>query len=362
MAFFLIGFLVAGVPALIYILYLHRHRLDTQGLSATFESLAYRIFESRDQKFKQDSFDLLFPLKERLIEFQKKMDDSFSVQNRESVILKTELLQMLDLNKKLSDQAENLTNALKGQVKIQGNWGEIILEKILEDSGLRKGIDYSVQGIDLGLKNSETGTAVRPDIIVNLPDNKHLIIDSKVSLLNYEQYVSSKEATVQQKHLGAFLGSVRAHIKDLESKQYQLQPRLNSPDFVLLFMPIEGAYLSAIVNDSELHRFAWDRKIVLVGPSTLMATLKTIASIWQIERQSKHVSEIADEGGKLYDKIAGFVEDMERLRTQMKTTQVTFDGAMNKLSEGKGSILSRTEKMRELGAKTSKELPKLKQE
>lgn len=338
-------------------------KTDERQLQQTFENLAHKIFESRDEKFKQTSAEniamVLKPLKERLADFQKKIDDSFSHQNKETISLKTELKHMLDMNKKMSEQAEGLTQALKGDVKTQGNWGEIILEKILEESGLRKGQDYILQGVDLGLKNEVTGAPLKPDVIINLPDEKHIIIDSKLSLTHYERHAGAKTEAEQNLHMRAFLESVRTHIKDLEKKRYQDQTKLGTPDFVLMFMPIEGAYISAIINDADLHRFAWDRRIVLVGPSTLIATLKTVASIWQLERQGKNATQIAEEGGKLYDKVVGFVEDMEKLKNQLKATQNTFDSAMNKFSEGRGSILSKTEKMRELGAKASKTLPKI---
>ncbi|MBN1783423.1 MAG: DNA recombination protein RmuC [Alphaproteobacteria bacterium] len=341
---------------------LQAEKTDDRQLQQTFENLAHKIFESRDEKFKRDSAEnistVLKPLKDRLTDFQKKIDDSFSFQNKETISLKTELKHMLDMNKKMSEQAENLTLALKGDVKVQGNWGEIMLEKILEESGLRKGQDYILQGIDMGLKNEATGAPLKPDVVVNLPEDKHIIIDSKLSLTHYERHASAPDEAKQALHMRAFLDSIRSHIKDLEKKRYQDQTKLGTPDFVFMFMPIEGAYISAIINDPELHRFAWDRRIVLVGPSTLIATLKTVASIWQLERQGRNATQIAEEGGKLYDKIVGFIEDMERLKSNFKTAQGTLDSAMNKFSEGKGSVLSRTEKMKELGAKASKSLPK----
>ncbi|MHA1540977.1 MAG: DNA recombination protein RmuC [Alphaproteobacteria bacterium] len=333
-------------------------KTSPEQLNETFENLAHKIFSTQNEKFKKESQEnisiILQPLKHRLEDFQRKIDDS----NKESITLKSELKHMLDLNQKMSIQAENLTQALTADVKVQGNWGEIILEKILEESGLRKDLDYTLQGAGMGLKNEISGAPVRPDVIVNLPENKHIIIDSKVSLTHYEKYSSASNNADQEKFMKLFLESIRNHIRGLEKKQYQDNAKLETPDFVMMFMPIEGAYISAIVQDRELHRFAWDRKIVLVGPSTLIATLKTVASIWQLEKQGKNANKIAEEGGKLYDKIVGFVDDMERLKLQMKTTQGTFDSAMNKLSDGKGSVLSKTKKLKELGAKTSKSLPK----
>ncbi|MHA1549858.1 MAG: DNA recombination protein RmuC, partial [Alphaproteobacteria bacterium] len=327
-----------------------------KNLEMQFENLANRIFDAKKEAFKKESKQniemILSPLKENLVHFQKRVNESFSVQ----IGLKSQVEQMLLLNKKLTSQTENLTDALKGNVKTHGNWGEIILEKILEASGLRKGEEYTVQGEGLGLKNEETGAPLRPDVVVNLPDSKHIIVDSKVSLVHYERYQSAKTETEQAVHLREFLASTRAHIKNLESKKYQDNEKLGTPDFVMLFMPIEGAYILATLNDPELHSYAWDKRIVLVSASTLTATLKTVASIWQMDRQSKNAYQIAQEGGKLYDKIAGFLGDMESLGRQMKTTQVTYDSAMNKFSEGKGNILTRTQKLKELGAKTTKSI------
>ena len=334
-----------------------------KNLEVQFENLANKIFESKKESFKQESKQnlemILSPLKENLTHFQKRVNESFTAQ----VGLKGQVEQMLQLNKKLTSQTENLTAALKGDVKTHGNWGEIILEKILEASGLRKGEEYTVQGEGLGLKNEETGAPLRPDVVVNLPDSKHIIVDSKVSLVHYERYQSAKTDAEQHKYLREFILSTRTHIKNLESKKYQDNEKLGTPDFVMLFMPIEGAYILATLNDPELHSYAWDKRIVLVSASTLTATLKTVASIWQMDRQSKNAYQIAQEGGKLYDKIAGFLGDMESLGKQMKTTQVTYDSAMNKFSEGKGNILTRTQKLKELGAKTTKVItPKLTEE
>ncbi|MBN2675737.1 MAG: DNA recombination protein RmuC [Alphaproteobacteria bacterium] len=329
-----------------------------KNLEVQFENLANRIFESKKEAFKIESKQniemILSPLRENLMHFQKRIQESFTTQ----ASLKGQVEQMLLLNKKLSSQTENLTDALKGNVKTHGDWGEIILEKILEASGLRKGQEYTLQGEGLGLKNSETGAPLKPDVVVNLPDSKHLIIDSKLSLVHYERYQSAKTEIEQAKHLHDFIQSVRAHIKNLESKKYQDSDKLGTPDFVMLFMPIEGAYILATLNDPELHSFAWDKRIVLVSASTLTATLKTVASIWQMDHQNKNAYEIAQEGGKLYDKVAGFVEDMDKLGLQIQTTQRTYRDAMTKFSEGKGNILSKTQKLKELGSKTTKSISK----
>lgn len=326
-----------------------------------FENLANKIFDEKSQKFKTQSQEglneLLNPLREKLNDFHKKVDDSFGKQANEQFALKEQIKMIVETNEKMTMQAEGLANALKGDSKTQGDWGEIVLEKLLEDSGLRKNIDYIVQGVGLGLKDSETGKHQKPDVIINLPDNKHVILDSKVSLTHYERYHSELEEGVRPQHLSQFLASVKQHVKDLEKRRYQDTEKLGTPDFVLMFMPIESAYMLALEQDRELHQFAWDKGVAIVCPSTLFSSLKTISSLWRLVDQNQNAVEIAQKGGALYDKIVGFVTDMEKLGGQLKTLENTYEGAMNKLSTGKGNILTRTEGLKTLGAKTSKSLP-----
>lgn len=326
-----------------------------------FENLANKIFDEKSQKFKTQSQEglneLLNPLREKLNDFHKKVDDSFGKQANEQFALKEQIKMIVETNEKMTMQAEGLANALKGDSKTQGDWGEIVLEKLLEDSGLRKNIDYIVQGAGLGLKDSETGKHQKPDVIINLPDNKHVILDSKVSLTHYERYHSELEEGVRPQHLSQFLASVKQHVKDLEKRRYQDTEKLGTPDFVLMFMPIESAYMLALEQDRELHQFAWDKGVAIVCPSTLFSSLKTISSLWRLVDQNQNAVEIAQKGGALYDKIVGFVTDMEKLGGQLKTLENTYEGAMNKLSTGKGNILTRTEGLKTLGAKTSKSLP-----
>lgn len=331
-----------------------------QKLSLSFENLANKIFEEKSASFKKQSQEsigeLLQPLREKMGEFQKKVDESFGTQAKEQFALKAEIERIVKVNEKMTLGAENLTKALRGDVQVQGNWGEVMLEKILEESGLRRDEDYVLQGEELGLKHVESGGHLRPDVVVNLPDEKHIIIDSKVSLVHYEGFVSAIDELERSALLKQFVSSVKNHVIGLEKKRYQDTDKIGAPDFVLLFMPIEGAYALAVQTDKELHSFAWDKRIVIVCPSTLFATLRTIASIWKIERQNKNSEKIAKLGGALYDKIAAFVSDMDRLGNQIETVKRSYDGAMTKLSSGKGNILARTQLLHDYGAKTSKKL------
>ncbi len=325
-----------------------------------FENLSHKIFDEKNEAFKRQSQEslgtLLNPLKEKLQHFEKKVEDSFGNQAKEQFSLKEQIKNIVDVNEKMRSQTEDLTNALKGDNKAQGNWGEVILERILEDSGLRKDVDYSTQGGGMALRNDE-GKLQKPDVIVNLPENKHVIIDSKVSLTHYERYFSETQEEQLTRHLKDFLGSVKKHITDLEERRYQTTEKLGTPDFVLMFIPIEAAYILAVQEDPEIQNYAWGKKVILVCPTTLFATLKTVASVWRLELQNKNAQEIAREGGLLYDKIEGFVTDMKKIGTQIGTVTTTYDAAMNKLHTGRGNILSKTEKLKELGAKTSKSLP-----
>lgn len=339
---------------------LHGNAEAMEKMGVQFENLANRIFEEKTSKFRKDSEEglgqLLMPLRERIQEFQKKVDESFGQQAKEQFSLKKEIERIVLANEKITLQAENLTNALKGESKTQGNWGEVMLEKILEDSGLRKDVDYVVQGSGLDLRNEEGGR-MRPDVIVMLPESKHIIVDSKVSLTHYEQYFAAADDAARGVLIKQFLASMRAHITGLEQRGYQNTDQLGTPDFVLMFVPVEGAFALALQHDSTLHSFAWGKRIVMVCPSTLFATLRTIASIWRVERQNRNAAEIAHKSGALYDKIVGFVEDMQLLGKRMASTQEAYEKAWNKLSAGSGNILKRTQDIKALGAKTAKQLP-----
>jgi DNA recombination protein RmuC len=345
---------------------LAHHASDLEQLEARFslqfENLANRIFDDKSEKFKKESQEgigqMLNPLRERLQEFQKKIDDSFGAQAKEQFSLKNEIKNIVTANERMSLQTESLTKALKGDVKVQGNWGEVILEKVLEESGLRKGHNYITQGSEMGLKHAEDGSRLKPDVIILLPEDKHVIIDAKVSLTHYERFCAATDDIERTGALKQYLNSVRTHVTGLEERRYQDTDKLGTPDFVLMFMPIEGAYSLAIQQDHGLHSFAWDKKVIIVCPTTLLATLRTVSSVWRLVDQNKHSQEIATKAGALYDKIAGFVEDMEDIGKKIGATQKTYDEAFKKLSSGTGNILRRTEDLKLLGVKTSKKLPK----
>lgn len=324
-----------------------------------FENIANKILDKNSEKFtavnQKNMSDVLNPLKEKILLFEKKVDDTYKQGLKDQTDLRAELKKLYDLNSKISEEANNLTKALKGDVKKQGNWGEVVLERILERSGLNEGTGgYQRQFAE----NSEEGKRILPDVVINLPDNKHIIIDSKVSLISYERAVNAATETERLRYLKDHILSVKNHIKSLSSKHYQTALKLNSPDFVLLFMPIESSFGVAVQEDHELFSFAWDLKVVLVSPSTLLATLRTIASIWQQENQTRNALEIARQSGALYDKFVGFISDMEKIGRGISNVQGNYNDAMNKLQTGSGNLVGRIENIKKLGAKTSKEIPK----
>lgn len=324
-----------------------------------FENIANRILKKNSEEFtaanQKNIGEVLNPLKEKIYLFEKKVEDTYQKGLKDQTDLRAELKKLYDLNSKISEEAGNLTKALKGDVKKQGNWGEVVLERILERSGLNEGTQgYQKQFSDV----SEDGKRIQPDIVINLPDNKHIIVDSKVSLIAYERAVNSATETERAANIKEHLVSIKAHIKGLSEKHYQTARRLNSPDFVLLFIPIESSFSLAVQEDHELFSYAWDQKIVIVSPSTLLATLRTISSIWQQENQTRNAMEIARQGGALYDKFVNFVSDLERIGSSIDASRKNYDAALNKLKDGQGNLIRSAEKLRELGAKTNKELSK----
>ena len=323
--------------------------------SIEFKNLANEILEEKSKKFtdqnKVNLGEILNPLKERILEFEKKVDST----NKESIdrnaALKQELKILSDLNKKITKDAENLTRALKGESKTQGNWGEFILESILEKSGLVKGREYMVQ------ESFSSGEGrLQPDVIVHLPEDKNIIIDAKLSLVAYERYVSAEEDSEKQAYLKEHITSVRKHVKDLSAKNYQQLYQVSGLDFVLLFMPVEPAFGLAIQYDDKLFMEAYEKNIVIVSPSTLIATLRTIASIWRQENQNRNAIEIARQSGSLYDKFKSFTDDLIKVGDGIKTTGKNYELAMNKLTDGKDNLIRKTEKLKELGAKASKSI------
>jgi DNA recombination protein RmuC len=323
-----------------------------------FENIANKILKKNSEEFtlanQKNIGEVLNPLKEKILLFEKKVEDTYQKGLKDQTDLQAELKKLHELNSKISEEASNLTKALKGDVKKQGNWGEVVLERILERSGLNEGTQgYQKQFSD----TVDEGKRIQPDVIINLPDNKHIIIDSKVSLVAYERAVNSLTEEDRVKFVKEHLFSIKTHIKSLSEKHYQTAKNLNSPDFVLLFIPIESSFSVAVQEDQELFSYAWDQKVVIVSPSTLLATLRTIASIWQQENQNRNALEIARQGGQLYDKFAGFINDMESMGKNLETTRKTYEQAMNKLHTGPGNLVRRAEKIKQLGAKATKELP-----
>lgn len=327
-------------------------------LTAEFENIANKIMKQRSDEFsasnQKNIGDLLNPLKEKIQLFEKKVDETYDKELRDKISLKEEVRKLTELNARVSEEASNLTKALKGDVKKQGNWGEIILERVLERSGLTKGQEYEREEVVEGADRS----VQRPDVILHLPDNKHIIIDSKVSLVAYERYITAENEEKQMLSAKEHINSIRSHVKLLSEKNYQNAQNINTPDFVLMFIPIEASFSVAVQGDSELFSYAWERKIVIVSPTTLLATLRTISSIWKQENQTKNAQEIARLSGTLYDKFIGFTEDMVKIKNNLDRTSNAYDDAVKKMKDGSGNIIRTAEKIKELGAKTgNKSLP-----
>ena len=321
-----------------------------------FSKLANEIFEQKSKVHAEQNRlqldTILKPFKEQVVSFGKKIEENYITETKERHLLKDQIIQLRSLNEKLSDDANNLTNALKGENKTQGNWGELILEKILENSGLREGHEYETQGA----YRDEEGKLFKPDVLVHLPDEKDIVVDSKVSLVAYERYMNAEDEESREKARKEHVLSVRSHIKGLSEKKYEELTGLRSLDFVLLFMPIESAYMLALEEDSNFFNETIKQNIMVVGPSTLLVTLRTIEYIWRNERQEQNAQEIAKKAGDLYDKFVGFVDDMDDVGKQIVKTQKSYDSAMNKLSTGTGNLVKRTQDMQKLGLKTKKKI------
>lgn len=324
--------------------------------STEFEVIANKILEEKSVKFTEQNktnMDIILnPLKDNIKRFEEQVQKSYKTESDERITLKTEIKNLVDLNKQISEEANNLTKALKGENKTQGNWGELILEKVLERSGLVKDQEYRLQYST----NNDDGKRIQPDAVIMLPDNKHIIVDAKVSLIAYEALVNSTSDEDRLSFTKDHLLSVRTHVKSLSEKNYPTSADFNTPDFVLLFIPIESSFSIAVQADQELFNFAWDKKIVIVSPSTLLATLRTIASVWKQERQTKNAIEIAKQSGALYDKFVGFVEDMDKIGKSIDASNTAYENAINKLHKGTGNLVKRAQDIEKLGAKTSKQI------
>tara|TARA_R110002073_G_scaffold72537_1_gene177197 strand:- start:177434 stop:178756 length:1323 start_codon:yes stop_codon:yes gene_type:complete len=326
-------------------------------LRKDFELLATTILEKNSSKItelnKENLKIILNPLQEKIKTFEKKVEDTHKESIDYHAALRQQILGLKDLNEQMSKETINLTKALKGDSKMQGNWGELVLERVLEKSGLEKDREYFVQQSF----NSEEGKRVLPDVVIHLPDNKKMIIDSKVSLTAYEQYVNSDDDKERERYLKDHLISLNKHVTQLSDKKYEDIYEIESPDFVLLFIPIEPAFAIAINNDNQLYNKAFDKNIVIVTPSTLLATLRTIDTMWNNEKQQRNAIEIARQAGALYDKFEGFVIDLTKVGKKMDEAKDEYKGAMNKLVEGRGNLITSVEKIKKLGAKAKKSLP-----
>ncbi len=332
-----------------------------QQFQTAFENIANKLLEEKSKKFtkrnKKQLDNILTPLREKIKDFEDGIDKKFHQETIDRVSLKKEIEQLRDLNLQLSNDANNLVNALKGDNKSQGDWGEFQLEMLLKKAGLIKDVHFQTQS---SFKD-EVGKEKRPDFIINLPEDKHIIIDSKVSLTAYEKFFNESDEKKKKRHLKNHIDSLKNHIKDLSGKKYQTLYQINSPDYLLLFVPIEPAFTVAIQNESKLFLDALEKNIVIVCPSTLLATMRTVSYIWKQDKQKRSVLEIARQSGLLYDKFCGFVEDLKSIGSRLDSAQSSYHDAMNKLTESKrfgDTLIGRAEKIKTLGAKASKSLPK----
>ena len=323
-----------------------------------FEALAKKVFEGNSQKFaefsKENLDSMIKPLQTQITEFKKQVSDTYNTESQDRAVLKNEIQSLKELNEKISKDAINLTNALKGESKQQGVWGEMVLEHVLEASGLRKGHEFERE-VSLRTDDNEI---LRPDVIVHLPDNRDLIIDAKTSLVAYERYVNAENDESKAKYLAAHLDSIKAHVKELSHKNYERLKEVNTLDFIFMFMPIEGALAVALEHDNSIYDNAFKNKILLVGPTTLLVAMRAVENVWKFERQNQNAQEIARRAGAMYDKFVGFSEDLMKISKQIDGIQGSFSAARNKLSSGKGNLVRQVEQIKELGAQTSKKIPK----
>lgn len=326
-------------------------------LTTEFENMANRILKERaaelSETSKKDLGAILNPLKDNIAEFKQQVREAYSLEMRDKAGLREQLKLLTEQNARISDEANNLTKALKGDVKQQGNWGEIVLERVLEMSGLHIGREFEREAVS----KDDSDANKRPDVIVHLPDNKHVVIDSKVSLVAYDRLVNAPDNAAYETALKEQVASLKKHVNELAAKNYPNLPGLNAPDFVLMFVPIEAMFSVAVDADKNLFAYAWEKKIVIVSPTTLLATLRTIASIWQQENQTKNAFEIARLGGVLYDKMVGFIDDFQKIKRSLDAADKAYNDALGKMSTGKGNMLNTATRIKELGAKAGKTIP-----
>ena len=322
-----------------------------------FQNLANKILEEKTLKFteqnQQNLKNILNPLQEKITDFEKKVENTHKESIDYHAALRQQIIGLKDLNVQMSKETVNLTKALKGDSKIQGNWGELVLERVLEKSGLEKGREYEIQKSFV----TEEGNRVQPDVVINLPDGKKMIVDSKVSLTAYEKYINEDEEEQKSAFLKEHVNSLKRHVEQLGNKNYQHLYEMESPDFVLLFIPIEPAFAIALNEDTQLYNKAFEKNIVIVTPSTLLATLRTIDSMWTNQKQQDNAIEIARQAGALYDKFEGFVTDLVKIGKKMDEAKTEYEGAMNKLVDGRGNLITSVQKLKIMGAKAKKSLP-----
>ncbi len=326
-------------------------------LSDQFKNLANEILEEKSRRFaeqNQQNLDtLLKPLQEKLTDFRKQVDETYQSEARERFALKQEVEKLAGLNLRMTDETRALTNALKGESKTQGDWGELVLETILENSGLRKGEEYLVQDT----QTISDGSRLQPDVVIRLPESKHLVIDSKVSITAYTRYMQSDDEDVKISELNSHVLSIKQHIQGLSAKNYQDLYGVGSIDFVLMFIPIEPAFLAAMRHAPEIYQDALKKNIVIVCPSTLLATVRTVAHLWRQEQQNRNAQEIARQCASLYDKFVGFVEDLDKVGQRLEQAQVSYSDAVGKLKTGRGNLIRTAENVKKLGVKPNKSLP-----
>ncbi len=326
-------------------------------LSDQFKNLANEILEEKSRRFaeqNQQNLDtLLKPLQEKLTDFRKQVDETYQSEARERFALKQEVEKLAGLNLRMTDETRALTNALKGESKTQGDWGELVLETILENSGLRKGEEYLVQDT----QTISDGSRLQPDVVIRLPESKHLVIDSKVSITAYTRYMQSDDEQVKLSELNSHVLSIKQHIQGLSAKNYQDLYGVGSIDFVLMFIPIEPAFLAAMRHAPEIYQDALKKNIVIVCPSTLLATVRTVAHLWRQEQQNRNAQEIARQCAALYDKFVGFVEDLDKVGQRLEQAQISYTDAVGKLKTGRGNLIRTAENVKKLGVKPNKSLP-----
>lgn len=331
---------------------------DSQKLLQTkFQNISNEIFEAKSKSLKEESKQsiesLLNPLKDNINEFKKAVNDKYNVESKERHSIKEELGRLRDLNTALSTDAQNLTSALQGNVKAQGNWGEMQIEKILEFSGLVENRDYVTQGRGMKMEY-DIGQRQQPDVIINLPENKHLIIDAKVTLNSYTRYINAETKEDKAAHLKEFTTAVKNHIDGLTKRDYEYSDKVYTPEYVLMFMPIEGALSLALENNTEIFEYGWNKGVILVGPTNLLATLKAVSSVWKQEKQKQSIQKIVKLGGSIYDKLHGFISDMEKIKSSLDAAQKSYDKAYSKLTVERGNVIGAAQKMKSLGVTSKK--------